>query len=137
MVPTTRLSRILSFFSTVQRPTMLSPARWTTASKPETKSGRIGVIGFHAIWPSPTVWPRTSLTTSYPRVFKEGTSAVPTGPETPLTRIREIMAGNQSMYQLDWRHAKTVANFEEFDGFRRKKLIVGKTTLPPKVTPSA
>src|SRR5580700_9653468 len=75
---------------------MLSPARWMTASKPETVAGAIGFAGSQetcsSVVAAPRVPSRTMRTTSYPRVLSEGRSAAPIGPETPLTRIREIMA---------------------------------------------
>src|SRR5271165_2177141 len=71
-----------------------------TASKPETVSGAIGFSGSHEIWFSPVAAPRTRRVTSYPRALSEGKSAVPMGPETPLTRIREIMADKIPLYQF-------------------------------------
>jgi hypothetical protein len=37
--------------------------------------------------------------TSYPRAFSEGRRAAPMGPETPLTRILEIMLTCLPLYQ--------------------------------------
>src|SRR5437660_11457612 len=96
----TRLSRITCFLATVQRPTMLSPARWMTASEPDTDSGETGRAGSQWIWPSLVAEPRTRRTTLYPSVSREGTRAAPIGPETPLTRILEIMTERLSLYQF-------------------------------------
>src|SRR5579872_4926304 len=94
-VPDTRLSRIFAFLVAVHRPKMLSPARWTTASNPETVAGANGTAGFQAICPLsltvPLAVPRTSRTTEHPLARREGRSAAPIGPETPLTRILEFM----------------------------------------------
>ena len=76
------------FFASVQRPKMVSPARWTTASKPETDSGDSGCAGSQAICPFFGCPPRTNRVTSNPRALSSGRRAAPIGPETPLTRMR-------------------------------------------------
>src|ERR1700756_3989347 len=91
-----------------------------TASKPETASGEIGFAGSHAIWSSPVTAPRTRRVTSYPRVLKGGRSAAPIGPETPLTRIREIMADRLSLYQLAAASTQFVANSKVSEGLKMK-----------------
>src|SRR5712671_5526352 len=100
LVPATRLLRIFAFFAGVQRPTMLSPARCMTASKPETASGEIGCAGSQRIRSSPLVelWleearapvPRVNRATCAPLDFNDGNSADPIGPDAPLTRMRDI-----------------------------------------------
>src|SRR5580704_2460362 len=84
-VPCTRLSRTRRFLASVQRPTMDSPARWTTVSKPDTDSGAGGRAGSHAIRPPPGAAARTRQVTSYPLACKAGSKAVPIRPEEPLT----------------------------------------------------
>src|SRR5713226_431720 len=91
-----------------------------TASKPETALGEIGFAGSHAIWSSPVTGPRTRRVTSYPRVLKGGRSAAPIGPETPLTRIREIMADRLSLYQLAAPATKFVENSKVAKRLKRK-----------------
>src|SRR5579872_7554118 len=86
LVPKTRLSRILRFFSAVQRPTIDSPAKCTTASKPETEGA--GLEKSHTIWFGLEVPRRTRRTTSYPSRCKTGIRALPIKPEEPLTRTR-------------------------------------------------
>src|SRR5215467_619535 len=91
----TLLSRISRFFASVQRPRMVSPARWITASKPETDSGEIGCVGFHGICCSSEdeyfLALRTSREMRAPLDFNVGSSAVPIGPDIPLTRIRAML----------------------------------------------
>src|SRR5450755_4684284 len=84
-----------------------------TASKPETHSGAIAFPGSQEIWCSPVASPRTRRVTSYPRVLRGGRSAAPMGPETPVTRIREIMADSFSLYQLAAPSTKPVANSKD------------------------
>src|SRR5947199_9764260 len=108
-VPITRLSRMPAFLSGVQRPTMLSPARWITASKPETVSGESGCEGSQLICSPPVALPRTRRTTEAPDRFNAGTSADPMGPETPVTSTRETFM------------AVTLAEREDFEGTCRDK----------------
>src|SRR5215470_5533457 len=79
-VPRTRLSRIDFFFASVQRPTMLSPAKWITASKPDTSEGARGAFGFHETCAAVVVAPRTRRTTSNCWAAREGSNAAPIGP---------------------------------------------------------
>src|SRR3984957_18927916 len=98
-----------------------------TASKPETHSGAIAFPGSQEIWFPPVAAPRTRRVTSYPRVLREGRSAVPIGPETPLTRIREIMAC-RSLYQLAERPTKLWMDLEPL---KRTKLEDRGPEFPP------
>src|ERR1700722_175626 len=84
-----------AFFSSVHRPTMLSPAKWITASNPETASGEIGCEGFHmmrsSLGASACAVPlRANRTTCAPAIFRDGTSTEPTRPDAPLTNTRAI-----------------------------------------------
>ena len=87
-----RLSRIRAFLLSVQRPTILSPARWITASKPDTASGDGGCSGFQGIRSSLLV-PRAveglaRRAIRAPAPVRERISADPTRPDEPLTRMR-------------------------------------------------
>src|ERR1035438_2457842 len=95
-VPTMRVSRIFACLASVHRPMMLSPARWITASKPETVRGARGTAGSHEILSSALDGPRTSRTMEHPFVRRDGSRAAPIGPEIPLTRILEFMIANRS-----------------------------------------
>src|ERR1022692_3752785 len=90
------------FLASVQRPTMDSPARWMTASKPDADSGARARAGSHVIWPLPDAAPRIRHTTSYPLAFNDGSKALPIRPEHPLTRILAGMESRQvQLYQLE------------------------------------
>src|SRR5712691_9597399 len=93
-------------FASVQRPTTVSPARWMTASKPETDFGGKGWAGSHATCSSPDGVPRTRRMTLYPRAVSEGSKAAPMGPETPLTRMGDksiaVVADKCNRYGRDW-----------------------------------
>src|ERR1700686_2204071 len=84
-----------------------------TAPNPETTSGAIACAGFQGISSRPVVAPRTRRATLYPRALRDGRRADPIGPETPLTRIREIMARRLSLYQLV-RHDPNRGRFDRF-----------------------
>src|ERR1700693_218552 len=71
-----------------------------TASNPETAAGEIALAGSQAICPSPVARPRANRTTAHPLVLKDGRSAAPIGPETPLTRTLEFMICRVSLYQF-------------------------------------
>ncbi len=88
-VPWDRLSRMRRFLASVQRPTMVSPDRWMTASKPETVSGGTGRAGSQITWSLPAAEFRTSRVTANPLALRKGSRADPIGPEAPLTRMRE------------------------------------------------
>src|SRR5271157_385754 len=100
-VPWTRLSRMAFFLASVQRPTTLSPARWITASKPETASGGRGARGFHDIWSAFFDGPRTRRTMRDARDSSDGSRAAPIGPETPVTRKRSTLLSPLLLYQAD------------------------------------
>src|SRR6202044_1894408 len=117
-VPTMRLSRIFAFLVSVHRPMMLSPARWMTASKPETVSGARGTAGSHEIWSSAFDGPRTSRTMEHPFVSRDGSRAAPIGPETPLTRILEFIIAN--CHSTSSRSARTNCGFDSNDLRRRR-----------------
>src|SRR5579872_2934794 len=92
-VLTIRLSRIFSFFDAVQRPTMLSPARWMTASNPEMDSGAMGFAGSHGIvfvvvFAADLL--RESRVISAPLDSSDGMSAPPMKPDAPLMRMRFV-----------------------------------------------
>ena len=88
-VPRTRLSYMRRFLSAVQRPTMLSPARCTTASAPSMACGAMRpVSGSQPISAHPgRARPRTSRVTRCPAASSAGTRALPTSPFVPLTMI--------------------------------------------------
>src|ERR1017187_525790 len=88
LVPWTRLSRIAFLLASVQRPTTLSPARWITASNPETTLGSRGTLGSQEIWSGLWARVRTSRITLVVVGSNDATRALPIGPEAPLIRIR-------------------------------------------------
>src|ERR1700722_16455318 len=90
-VPCARLSRTRCFLASVQRPTMDSPARCITASKPDTDLGANGRDGSHAISPFPDASLRTRRVTSYPLDCNAASNAEPIRPEAPL--IKTLFAG--------------------------------------------
>src|SRR5579872_3419461 len=96
-VPCIRLSRTRRFLVSVQRPTMDSPARCITASKPDTDSGASGRDGPHAISLLPDAAPRTMRVTWYPFDCNAGSSAEPMSPEAPLTKT---LADINKLYQF-------------------------------------
>jgi hypothetical protein len=65
--------------------------------------------------------PRTSRTTVHPLVRREGRSAAPIGPETPLTRILEFMTRRLQLYQLAKRLNKLQMDLKSLKC--RKKLM--------------
>src|ERR1700730_18540583 len=71
-----------------------------TASNPETAAGAIAFAGSHAICPSPVARPRTNRTTAHPLVLRDGRSAAPLGPDTPLTRIVEFRSCGVALHQF-------------------------------------
>src|SRR5579863_7850470 len=96
-VPCARLSRTRFFLASVQRPTMDSPARCTTASKPDTDSGASGRAGSHAISSLPDTAPRTRRVTWYPFDCNAGSNADPISPEAPLIKT---LADINKLYQF-------------------------------------
>src|SRR5215469_5374020 len=93
-VPGMRLSRSRAFLRAVQRPTMLSPARWITASKPETAAGAMGCAGSQRMRSSSlvpaTVETRARRAIRAPVPFREIIRADPIRPDEPLTRMRNM-----------------------------------------------
>src|SRR6266849_4515213 len=84
----TRLLRMRTFLTAVQRPATLSPVRWMTASKPETSSGGMACMGSHGSAVASRVSRRTRRVTRYPRDSREGTKAEPMSPDAPLIRAQ-------------------------------------------------
>src|SRR5467141_357885 len=89
-----RLERSNSFLCVDQRPSAIdAPARFTTASAPTPAPPNSPVAGFHATTnPSfaplpPALCGRTNRHTVCPPRANAVTSAVPTSPEEPVTRI--------------------------------------------------
>jgi len=65
---------------------IVSPARWTTASTPASRSASIvPAAGSQAISCSTAGARRTSVTTSWPASCSAGTSALPISPDAPVT----------------------------------------------------
>src|SRR3954470_10425010 len=125
-----RLSRMRAFLPAVQRPTMLSPARWMTASKPETKSGKIGRAGSQrtrSSSPAPrTVPARASLAIRAPAPFSAGINADPMRPEEPLTRMRAIERFPTNFNVADALGRWRLFRFYESAEFRDRKSAVGR-----------
>jgi hypothetical protein len=65
--------------------------------------------------------PRTIRTTAHPLLFREGSSAAPIGPETPLTRILEFMLCRVSLYQFAERLNKFKKRPNASKGMKEKK----------------
>src|SRR6266436_3856155 len=89
-----RLARSSSFLRVDQRPPAIdAPARFTTASAPTPAPPNSPVAGFHgtanpSLAPSPpALCGRTNLHTVCPARASARTSAVPTSPDEPVTRI--------------------------------------------------
>ena len=80
-----RLSRIAALCADVNRPAIDAPARCTTASTPDSRSGA-GRSGFHSRSPSLRAGWRTSRITRCPPVLNNAVSAEPTSPDAPGDR---------------------------------------------------
>jgi hypothetical protein len=95
---------------------MLSPARWTTASRPSSRSGsRRPRSGSQATSPAPREAPgRRSARTSAPPAERKAESGAPTNPEAPVTATRsrrgpsETPARARSDRSRSWRNAKVL-----------------------------
>src|SRR5437773_2251232 len=90
LVPSTRLERILAFFSAVHLPAaMFSPARCTTASSPSRLVvSTLPATGSHCASAVPGRGrDRTRRVTRCPLLVRTGTKAEPTSPLAPVTRI--------------------------------------------------
>src|SRR5271154_777541 len=89
-----RLERNCALRSALQRPSAIeAPARFTTASAPTAAPPNSPVAGFHATSkpsfdsPFAVLCGRTRRQTVWPSLARERTSAVPTRPLDPVTRI--------------------------------------------------
>src|SRR5438552_5814001 len=90
LVSSTRLERILAFFSAVHLPAaMFSPARCTTASSPSRLAvSTLPAAGSHCASAVPGRGrDRTRRVTRCPLLARKGTKAEPTSPLAPVTRI--------------------------------------------------
>ena len=88
-MPLTRLSRILAFLASDQRPeAMLSPARCTTPVTPESASASmVPAAGSHCASSPDVAGRRTKRIASKPRPLSSVSKAAPTSPEAPVTAI--------------------------------------------------
>src|SRR6266702_6386965 len=89
LVPSTRLERILAFFSAVHLPAaMFSPARCTTASSPSRPAvSTLPAAGSHCTSAVPGRGrDRTRRVTRCPLLVRKGTRAEPTSPLAQVTR---------------------------------------------------